>query len=122
MINILLEPIAMNFREIDEFQKEFKYFFKRYSSLDSDFKIFKLILTTEPCLVSNNCKLVHEENSIKVLKKRMQCRSLRNTLRVIYFYSSVTQDITLIELYMHNDNKADYDHQRVKEYLKNIPN
>jgi len=108
----------MNFSESEEFKKEFKYFFKKYSSLDSDFEIFKLILTTEPCLVGNNCNMVHKENLIKVFKKRMQCRSLRNTLRVVYIYCPTAQDITFIEMYRHDDNKNDYDRLRVKECLE----
>ncbi len=108
----------MNFSELEEFKKEFKYFLKKYSSLNSDFEIFKLILVTEPCLVGNNCSMIYEDNSIKVFKKRMQCRSLRNTLRVVYIYCSATQDITFIELYRHDDNKNDYDRLRVREYLE----
>jgi len=110
----------MNFNETEKFKKEFKYFFKKYSSLVQDFNIFKLVLNSEPCLVGNNCKMVHEENSAKVFKKRMQCRSLRDTLRVVYVYHEKTNSIEFIEIYRHVDSKTDYNRERVKEYLKSI--
>jgi hypothetical protein len=119
MTNIQLEAMMINFNETEKFKKEFKYFFKKYLSLEEDFDILKLVLKTEPCLVGNNCNMVHEERTIKIFKKRMQCRSLRGTLRVVYAYNKTLNSIEFIEMYRHIDNKADYNRERVNEYLKN---
>lgn len=109
----------MNYSEIDEFKKEFKHFYKKYSSLVDDFKIFKLVLNVEPCLINKHCEVVYSENNIKILKKRIQCRTLRDSLRIIYSYQENKELIEFIELYRHTDNKTDYNRERIKEYFKN---
>jgi len=108
-----------HFDQTSEFRKEFKRLFKRYKTLDDDFKKFKGILAFSPPGVGKNFVIIHVAKEVKVLKARMACRSLNSrSLRIIYSYSEKEKQIEFIEIYFKGD-KENEDRQRIKRYLAN---
>lgn len=102
-----------------EFRKEFKRLFKKYKTLDDDIEKFKEILLSSPTGIGNNFTIISFSPSIKIVKARMACRTLRNrSLRIIYAYFVQEQRIEFIELYFKGDEENE-DRERIKEYLKN---
>lgn len=108
-----------NFDALAEFKKEFKRLFKKYKTLDDDFKKFKKVLLIAPTGVGKNFVIIHSLPTIKIVKARMACRELRDrSLRIIYAYFEQRQRIEFIELYF-KGNKENEDRDRIKEYLRN---
>ena len=110
----------MRFNELSEFEKEFKRLFKKYRTLDDDFKSFKEVLCATPTGVGKNFIIFHSSATMKIVKAHLACRALRNNhlLRVIYSYVEQGQCIEFIELYFKGE-KENEDRERIKEYLKN---
>ena len=117
-----------SFNVLAEFEKEFKRLRKKYKTLDDDFKKFKKVLLATPTGVGNNFIIIHSTKTIKVVKARMACRTLRDrSLRVIYAYLPAEasaqagfeqkQHIDFIEIYFKGD-KENEDRERIREYLK----
>lgn len=102
-----------------EFEKEFKRLFKKYKTLDDDFEKFKKVLLAAPTGVGKNFVIIHTSPTIKIIKARMACRTLRDrSLRIIYSYFEQEQRIEFIEIYFKGE-KENEDRERIKEYLKN---
>jgi hypothetical protein len=109
-----------NFSALPEFQKEFKRLFKKYKTLDGDFLKFKKILLAVPTGIGKNFVIIYSMQSIKIIKARMACHSLRDrSLRVIYAYLEGEDRIEFIELY-YKGNKEREDFDRIRKYLKNF--
>ncbi len=109
-----------NFEALAEFEKEFKRLLKKYKTLDDDFEKFKKVLLATPTGVGKNFVVIHSTETIKVVKTRMACRTLRGrSLRVIYAYFEQEQRIEFIQIYFKGE-KENEDRERIKEYLRNI--
>ncbi len=109
-----------SFNTLAEFEKEFKRLIKKYKTIDDDFEKFKRVLFASPTGVGKNFVIIYSTETIKVVKARMACLTLRDrSLRVIYAYSEQNQRIDFIELYFKGD-KENEDLERIKEYLKSI--
>lgn len=121
----------MNFKTIEEFEKDLKQLTKKYRSLPDDLETLK----------HSSIKLFHEQNIIvpqAVVKveglcsdeviiykvRKIACRSLKNRgsnsgLRLIYAYTVKTKSITFIEIYAKNQSSVE-DKERINSYLKNL--
>lgn len=108
-----------NFDALAEFEKEFKRLFRKYKTLDDDFEKFKKVLLVTPTGIGKNFVIIHTLPTIKIIKARMACRTLRDrSLRIIYSYFEQEQRIEFIEIYFKGE-KENEDRERIKEYLKN---
>ncbi|MCK4781422.1 hypothetical protein KAS79_00655 [Candidatus Parcubacteria bacterium] len=113
----------MNFRNTQEFQKDFKKLSKKFKTLDSDLAEFKKVLNEAPLGIGKHFNIVTKTDSISIVKARLFCRSLRKKdLRIIYTYIENHQTVELIgiefiEMYF-KGNKENEDRKRIKDYLK----
>jgi len=106
-----------HFNTLAEFKKEFKRL-KKYKTLDDDLEKFKEILITVPMGIGKNFTIIHSSPTLKIVKARLACRTLRDrSLRIIYSYVEQTQRIDFIEIYFKGE-KENEDSERIKEYLK----
>lgn len=120
----------MEFKELEEFKKEFKKLCKKYKSFEGDFLRFKNFLKLDP--IWNTLPKEHivriawlwekiEWEFYKV--RRFLCDSLRSNreIRIIYKYSKETETIEFkeiiefIEMYQKNE-KENNDIERIKKY------
>ena len=108
----------MDFEITPLFRKEFKKLFKKYKSLDTDFKLFKKLLQKNIQLYitrsTNHHSILYtdKERSFFVFKSRLQCRYLKSgALRIIYFYLPRKEKIIFIEIYF-KGKKPTEDSQR----------
>lgn len=100
----------MNFRETDEFAKNFKRLSKKYRSLPDDLLEFKKIVTQLPLGSGKHFIILHGVENVSIIKARFFCRYLRGlSLRIIYAYGAASTTIYFIELYFkgeqENENK-----------------
>jgi len=110
----------MNFNEIPEFSKEFKYKAKKYLSLVRDLEMFKKIISKFPLGNGKHFAVITIRDDIKIMKARLFCEYLsKSSLRIIYSYRERESLIEFLELYFKGD-KSNEDRERIKEYLKSI--
>lgn len=110
-----------NFNSLPEFRRELRKLSRKYGTLNDDLEIFKEVLSTSPTGFGNSFTVIHSTKVIKIVKARMACRSLRGrSLRVIYAYLEREEKIEFIEIY-YKGNKENEDRNRIKEYLKLVP-
>lgn len=108
-----------NFNAAAEFEKEFKQLFKKYKTLNDDLEKFKRVLLVTPTGIGKNFVIIHSLPTVKIIKARMACRTLRDrSLRIIYSYFEQEQRIEFIEIYFKGKKESE-DRERIKEYLKN---
>lgn len=108
-----------NFDTLAEFEKEFKRLFRKYKTLDDDFEKFKKVLLVTPTGIGKNFVIIHTSPTIKIIKARMACRTLRDrSLRIIYSYFEQEQRIEFIEIYFKGEKESE-DRERIKKYSKN---
>lgn len=109
----------MNYNPTPEFEKDFKYYLKKYPSLKSDLEIFKIALEVSPYIQSRHLAILTKTDKATIFKFRFPCRSLPSSnLRIIYSFLEEENLIEFIELYSHNDNQVREDQARIKKYLK----
>lgn len=114
----------MNFKDTDEFQKDFKRLSKKFRSLDDDLLEFKKILFESPLGIGKHFNVITKIGYLYIIKARFFCKSLKKKdLRVIYAYIENHQIIEMtgiefIEIYFKSE-KENEDRERIKEYLKN---
>ena len=110
---------SMNhFDQLPEFDKELKKLGSKYPSLYDDLKKFEIVLATYPTGVGKNFSIIHSSETIKVVKARLACKSLKDrSIRVIYAYHEKEITFIYIELYFKGD-KENENRERVKEYIK----
>ena len=108
-----------HFKKLPEFEKELQKLSKKYSSLSEDLKRFQRILKENPIGFGTNFVIVHSTDTIKVVKARLACKSLKDrSIRIIYAYHDAVVTFVYIELYFKGD-KENENRERIKEYLKN---
>jgi len=109
----------MNFDELPEFQKEFKWLAKKYKSLFQDLEEFKRVVTVAPIGNSKHFNVITKNEQCAIVKARLFCRYLKgSSLRIIYSYKESRAAIEFIEMYFKGE-KENEDRERIKEYLKN---
>ena len=109
----------MIFNVLPEFQKELKRLSKKYKSLSDDLQEFRRIISVIPLGNSKHFNIMTQTESLFIVKARLFCRYLKgSSLRIIYAYFELEQQIDFIELYYKGD-KENEDHDRIKVYLSN---
>ena len=109
-----------HFNALPEFEREFKKLSKKYPSLGEDLKNLEVVLCNYPTGIGNNFIVTHFDTSIKIIKARLSCRSLRNrSMRVMYAYHDDSFEFMYIEIYFKGD-KDNEDKKRIKEYLDRL--
>ena len=111
--------MTMNFNELPEFSKEFKRYYKKYKSLESDLSEFKKIIAEIPQGTGKHFNVITIVGEIKIIKARFFCRYLKgSSLRIVYAYHNDKRMIDFIEIYFKGD-KTNEDRERIRVYLKN---
>lgn len=128
----------MNYKETEEFQKDFKRLIKKFRSLWEDLEFVK-IATIEPYHIGiflNGVLEKKDANAIfpipnfcteelKICKlKKFACKTLKGRgvksgIRVIYAYHVLTNKIDFIEMYFKGESENE-NKERIKEYLSSI--
>lgn len=107
-----------HFNQSPEFEKEFKKLSKKYRSLPKDLKDFEEVLGASPTGLGKNFTIVHRAESVKIVKARLACESLRDrSIRIVYAYHDNTFQVMYIEIYFKGD-KENEDRTRIEKYLK----
>ena len=89
--------------------------------MDDDLEKFKAILLTHPAGIGTNFTIIHSEETCKIVKARMACRSLRDrSLRLIYAYLEENDEFYFIELYFKGEQMNET-RALIKEFLKQFP-
>ena len=109
-----------NFNSLPEFRRELRKLSRKYGTLNDDLETFKEVLSISPAGFGNSFTVIHSAKTIKIVKARMACRSLRDkSLRVIYAYLEQEEEVEFIEIYF-KGNKENEDRNRIKNYLKPV--
>lgn len=108
----------MHFDQSTEFEKELKKLSKKYRSLPKDLKDLEEVLVSCPTGRGKNFTIVYSAESVKIVKARLACESLRDrTMRIVYAYHDNTFEFMYIEIYCKGD-KENEDRTRIEKYLK----
>ena len=108
----------MNFKEINEFSREFKKLLKKYKTLKQDLDNFKKSVLAVDFLKNKNFDDIYSDERMKIIKARFFCRYLRGkTLRIIYSLCEEKEEIEFVEIYF-KGNKANEDRERIKQYIE----
>ena len=112
---------SMNrFDQTPEFKKELKKLSKKFQSLGTDLKTFEAVITNKPTGIGTSFTIIHATETVKIVKARLACKTLRNTsLRIIYAFREDTITFMYIELYFKGD-KPNEDQVRVDNYLEKM--
>lgn len=99
----------ITFKELPEFQKDFKRLVKKYPSLPNDLELRKSVLEHFPKGRGIDVdQIPHLKIHSKIYKARIECRSLRqDSLRLIYCYDEDISVITMIEIYFKGEQKLE---------------
>jgi len=109
-----------HFKQLPEFEREFKKLSKKYRSLSHDIKDFEDIIRDNPCGVGKGFVTVHSSPTCKIVKARLACESLQNkNMRIIYAYHKDRIEFMYIEIYFKGD-KQNEDRERIEEYIKSV--
>ena len=107
----------MNFKEVLEFQKEYKCLEKKYRSLSDDLQEFRNVVMAIPLGNSKHFSIITKTKVLYIVRARLFCRYLKgSSLRIVYAYFKQKQIIEFIELYFKGD-KENEDHSRIKKYM-----
>lgn len=110
----------MNFRELPEFRKEFRRLAKKYKSLADDLEEFRKVVSVAPLGNGSKHFKILYAGDVSIVKARLSCRYLKgSSLRIIYAYVEVDEEVEFIELYFKGDKEIE-DGERVKRYLKGV--
>ncbi len=105
------------FKRLPEFEKEFLRLQKKYRSLAEDIAKFERLILANPLGVSKNFTLIHHGESIKIIKTRLACKSLRDrSIRIIYAYHDDIFEFMYIEIYFKGE-KPNEDRDRLRDYI-----
>lgn len=120
MKGILYAITKMNFNETSAFKKDCKKLQKKYLSLKDDIAEFKNIVTVVPLGNSKHFNVLTQVETVYIMKARLFCRYLKgSSMRIIYAYNEVEQNIEFIELYFKGDKESE-DEERIGEYVKDL--
>lgn len=99
--------MAINFRTLDVFDREFRKLIKKYPSLKKDFSLFQKFLEQEPTgLGIGDIERINglgEEIVLPIYKvRKFACKSLaqnrsQSGIRIIYAYDATTDTVEFIE-------------------------
>ncbi len=107
----------MNFKETDDFKKDFKRLSKKYLSLSDDLLEFKKVITKFPSGNSKHFTSLRIQGTITIIKARLFCRYLKgSSLRIIYAYHKEKHLIDFIEMYFKGDKEKE-DRKRISKYI-----
>lgn len=110
--------MMMNFKSTVEFDKEFKFFLRKFRSLEDDLEEFKKIVIKYPVGTGKHFAVLTRHSSVSIVKARFFCRYLRgSSLRIIYAYDEKIKTVEFIELYFKGDKELE-DGIRIREYVK----
>jgi len=113
----------MNFKETQEFKRDFKKLFKKFRSLKDDLNEFKKVLRASPLGIGKHFNVITKSESVYIVKARFFCRSLKKkSLRIIYAYAEDHETIDVIgiefiEVYF-KGKKQNENRDRIRSYLK----
>jgi mRNA-degrading endonuclease RelE of RelBE toxin-antitoxin system len=119
-----MKTIKIQFKELPEFEKDFKKLLKRYRTLNEDLDILRKILNDEPNELPPFSFQIEglgiDTCLIKV--KKIACKSLKGRgvnsgLRLIYAYFKDKPEIIFVELY-HKSDKESEDRDRIMKHYK----
>lgn len=99
----------IRFKEIPEFQKDFKRLVKKYPSLLRDLELRKLVLEIFPVGCGSDVDQIPDlKIKSKIYKSRIACKSLnRDSLRLVYCYDDELLVITMIEIYFKGEQQTE---------------
>jgi hypothetical protein len=108
----------MNYKQYEQFSKEFGKLIKKYPSLDNDMIEFSNIISSYPLGSGRHFHVIHRSDTLCVVKARFFCRYLKGAcMRIIYAYNALAKDFEFIEIYFKGD-KENEDRERIKQYIK----
>jgi mRNA-degrading endonuclease RelE of RelBE toxin-antitoxin system len=101
--------MQITFKELPEFQKDFKKLAKKYPSLADDLELRKSVLELFPTGRGFDVDQIPSlKINSKIYKSRLNCKSLkRDSLRLIYCYDENFNLITFIELYFKGEQQLE---------------
>jgi len=107
------------FNSLPEFEKDLKRLSKKHPSLRSDLDDLEAVLCQFPTGMGKNFTIIHQSETVKIVKTRLACKSLRDrSMRIVYAYHENEITFVYIDLYFKGDRENE-DRERIKEYLKN---
>ena len=110
--------MKINFKQLNEFSKEFKKLSKKYKTLNRDLETFKKNIVFVDLNANKNFSILYQNKNLEIIKARFFCRYLRGkTLRIIYGYYYNLKIIEFIEIYFKGD-KENEDRKRINNYLR----
>lgn len=120
--------MKIEYRETNEFKKDFKKLAKRFPTLADDIETAKKNAIELYHLLKIDNQSVLQINDLKTAEvefyklKKFACKSLKGKgvhsgIRVIYAYFKNSTTITLLEIYFKGDKESE-DRERVKKFLK----
>jgi mRNA-degrading endonuclease RelE of RelBE toxin-antitoxin system len=113
----------MDYKETEEFIKEFKKLSKKYRTIESDFELLKKIILKFPeGGETRHAVSLKKSEEICIIKRRMMCRSTQGqNFRVIYAYIQNEVRILFIECYFKGKKETE-DNERIEKYWKELNN
>ena len=113
------ESEKFQFDKLEEFQKEFKHFLKKYKSLPKDLREFEKSISVSPLGNKSNFTVLKQNDILAILKARFFCRYLKGkSLRIIYAYFKGKRRVEFIEIYSKGESEKE-NKKRVTDYFKN---
>ena len=121
----------MNYSETSEFSRDFKKLLKKFPSLNDDLAVVKQydieLLHLQKINKNGIFKIasVGNKEDIQFFKiKKFACKALKGRgsksgIRVIYAFHCGNSKVDFIEIYFKGE-KENEDHERIKDYLKNL--
>jgi hypothetical protein len=109
-----------HFSQLPEFEKEFSGLSRKYKSLPDDIRRLEELISNPdigPVGVGKNFATLHQGDTIKIVKTRLACKSLRErSMRIVYAYHEDRIEFMYIEIYYKGD-KENEDRARIQKYI-----
>ena len=104
-----------HFNSSPEFEKDLKRLSKKHPSLRNDLDDLEAVLCQFPTGMGKNFTIIHHSETVKIVKTRLACKSLRDrSMRIIYAYHEDKITFVYIELYFKGIKNED------RERIRNI--
>lgn len=119
----------INYKDMEEFQRDLKRLLKKFPSLNKDIETAKSFVIELFHLQKTNKKAIFfipnfctEELKICKLKKfackALKGRGVKSGIRIIYAYYVYTNTVDFIEIYFKRESENE-NKERIKKYLSN---
>jgi len=109
-----------HFKQLPEFEKELKRLGKKFPSISDDIQTFQKIIELHPVGIGTNFVTLHHSPTVKVVKARLACKSLRRrSMRIVYAYHDNEVTFVYLEIYFKGENEAE-NKERIEQYIKKI--